>query len=513
MKIFKISTLLIFLLIIVDQLLAQEKPKYLRNQLTTYITGKIDDGVKCDTLSLVLNGPFYNYGGATERGASQILTSTPDKHGVFKFKIQTGNSPLHISLHLSSKKDEAGNLSGEGDIADYLIEPGDSINVVFNKYAQEYSGKGADLFNAQDKVESIDKGDKILTRDPYDYFRKDKEKWLMQKDSLLNAQLSLLATFQSKLSPISYGIIRADVIGVNRAWIYRRISFAGPFFVAGTPLEKDLAKLCEELELRPSYINPADRSSLSPKYIHYLYEKLRTEVKYGRIIKNVNVFLDENYFSAINTAYNDIVRDKLLIYWLTSISSFNHLRPEYIINALSVMQTSIFIEMVEKLNSTFSTGIPIIDFEFKDVNDNIVHLADFKGKVLFIDLWFSGCTPCLAVAAGLPVVEKAFENRSDVIFVSIAIDKDKKTWLKSIDKNKKGDHYSYYINSTTQYLYTGGTAGNNSFIKKYVPGGSFPSLLIVDKEGKIFSSTPSQPITQQGRVGLIKEIKEALINK
>ena len=32
-------------------------------------------------------------------------------------------------------------------------------------------------------------------------------------------------------------------------------------------------------------------------------------------------------------------------------------------------------------------GQPAIDFEMLDVEGNVKHLADFKGKVIYIDLW------------------------------------------------------------------------------------------------------------------------------
>lgn len=513
MNILKKYIVLTILLINVNFLLAQQNVKTTESQRITYISGKIDAKLKYDTLSLVLHGPFYDDGEPPEQGATEVLHTIADQNGSFKFRILTENSPFHISLYLSSKRSlRSGGLLGYGEINDFLILAGDSIHVVFDKDKQYYTGKGSDLFDAQKSIENIDKGNIILTHDDHDCFRKDMVKWLNQKDSLLNVQLGLLATYHSKLSPISYRIIRADIIGANREWVYRRISFAGPFFVAGTPIKKDLSNLCTELEQRPAYFDQEDRATLSPKYIHYLYDKLRTEVKYERIINNVNVFLNDNYFPAINKQYTGILRDKLLVYWLTQVSALNSLLPEYLEEALSVIQTPAFIKIGEDLKATFAKGETILDFDFKDPNGKTVHLADLKGKVLLIDLWFSGCGGCIAVAGGLPKVEEAVNNPKDVAFVSISIDKDKRIWLKSIDKNPSGKHYTHYTTSTTTYLYTAGTAANNPFIKKYVPSGSYPSLLIIDKEGKIFSSTPSWPISDKGKKDLIKEIKLAIGN-
>ena len=40
-------------------------------------------------------------------------------------------------------------------------------------------------------------------------------------------------------------------------------------------------------------------------------------------------------------------------------------------------------------------GQPAIDFEMLDVEGNVKHLADFKGKVIYIDLWATWCGRCV----------------------------------------------------------------------------------------------------------------------
>jgi thiol-disulfide isomerase/thioredoxin len=512
MKAFKLLAIILLIGSNKARVWAQQKPGGPERLHSTYITGKITTGVVFDTLSLALHGPFFTNGEPPERHATQVLKAIPGKDGQFEFKIPAGSSPFHVSLFLSSKKSKFNGALGNEAINDYLIEPGDSIHVIFDQQVLRYSGKGAGLFQAQQAIEQIDKGDHKLTGDPGGIFRKNTEKWLSQKDSLLDTKLAQLNTCRSKITATAYGIVRADIIGANRAWVYRRVNFEGPFFVAGTPLEPDLANLCTELQRRAAYIDPDDRAALSPKYVSYLYDKLRTEIKYERVVNHVDVFADPDFFPAISAQYTGILRDKLLAYWLIQITTFNKLRPEYMNNALSVMQNAVFIQMVQELKATFTKGMPVTDFRFKDASGKTVHLADLKGKVLLVDLWFSGCTGCVAVAAGLPMVEDAFTNRADVAFVSISVDKDKRTWLKSIDPDPAGKSYTHYTTPATIYWYTGGTAGDNAFIRAYVPSNAYPSLLIIDKTGKLFSPTPSRPVSEQGRKDLIKEISGALVN-
>jgi thiol-disulfide isomerase/thioredoxin len=106
-------------------------------------------------------------------------------------------------------------------------------------------------------------------------------------------------------------------------------------------------------------------------------------------------------------------------------------------------------------------------------------------------MWFSGCGACVYVAQELPKVEEAFAGDTNVVFMSVSIDRSRQMWLNST--NPEGNGYHHYTTPTTLYAYTGGTGENNSFIHKYVPANSYPTLLVVDRQGKLYSSHPPQP--------------------
>jgi len=476
------------------------------NPIITYITGTIEKGVNTDTISLVLNGAFYSYQTIPERYATQVLKSRVDQNGTFKFAISTINSPFHVSLFLSSKRNNFGYLIGNGEISNYLIMAGDSIHVTIGKNKQIYSGRGASLFQVQRKVDEVDSNQKLLKNNHGNLLHISPKKWLEQKDSLLNSQLNMLNLYRTTIPASALGIIRADIIGSNRAFVYQTISFTQPFIISAN-LSPALEIICKELLNRPPYIDQNDRAALSPKYVYYLYEMVKMEFKYARIKNETKENPNNNYFSIINTNYTGLLKDKLLTWWLMDAAATNWLVPGYVTHALSVMQSPIFIRMVENLNLTYEKGQPITDFSFKDTKGRIVHLSDFKNKVLLIDLWFTGCSGCIKVAAGLPFVEEAFKGHGDVVFFSISIDKNKNQWLQSI--NEKGGG-KYFVTPETRYLYTSGTGENNPFIKKYVPDGTYPLMLIIDKKGKIFSSTPTHPVDEKAQTELINEIKQVL---
>lgn len=505
---------LIILLLISGLSWAQQRPAGVPEQRTTYITGKLNNLKNVDTLFLVVHGAFY-FGDSYIDGSmndDHIYTTTPDQHGRFKFRLQTENSPFHISLILSSLRSlNNDQLKGKSDIDDYLISAGDSIDIKFERGMTSFAGKGALLFKAQQNIAQSDQDNELLTYDVEDLFRKNTSRWLAQKDSLLSIQLGLLSFYKNKLSPLCYQIVRGDIISNNRSWLYRRISFEGPFFVKGIELRPNFIALCDTLKDRPDLIALNTSIALSPKYSFYLYNKLKSEIRFQRILNNQDALGYTDFFDLINLRYQGVLKDKLLTYWLNDVTGYDD-KEAYFTSALQVMRTPFYIDIVKTMQFHHEKSQPIKDFNFPDKNGKNVKLSDFKGKVVLVDLWFTGCTGCIAVAKGMPDIEHAFKGQ-DVAFISLSVDGNKDTWLKSIDKNHRGRSYTHYTTEDAIYLYTGGTAGRNEFVKTYVPSLSFPSLMIIDREGRLVSATPPTPVNPKEKAELIADLRKALASK
>lgn len=96
-------------------------------------------------------------------------------------------------------------------------------------------------------------------------------------------------------------------------------------------------------------------------------------------------------------------------------------------------------------------------------------LQDFKGKVLFINIWASWCPPCVAE---MPTIETLYNNVSDnenIKFLLISLDEKQK---KAIDFMKSKDFaIPYYFPMSTM---------PKVFRSPYIP-----STYVISKEGKI----------------------------
>jgi thiol-disulfide isomerase/thioredoxin len=138
-----------------------------------------------------------------------------------------------------------------------------------------------------------------------------------------------------------------------------------------------------------------------------------------------------------------------------------------------------------------------VDYIFRDTLGKPVSLSDFRGKFVFVDIWYSGCGFCISANRALRVVHEQMKDKN-IVFLSVSVDVNKEKWLTSITGNAKPSKLNpwagkYCPAPGTIILYTGGTGSNNSFLKKYDPDNYYPKLLFFDPAGKLVSDHPPRP--------------------
>src|SRR5690606_26322752 len=107
------------------------------------------------------------------------------------------------------------------------------------------------------------------------------------------------------------------------------------------------------------------------------------------------------------------------------------------------------------------------NFMLTDSIGNIIQFQDFLGKVVVLDFWFNGCGGCAQITPALVEVKEQFGNKEDLIFISISIDKYRKTWIQGIGK---------FSPKEALHLYTNGE-GRESPIIEYFNIQSYPTLV------------------------------------
>jgi len=113
--------------------------------------------------------------------------------------------------------------------------------------------------------------------------------------------------------------------------------------------------------------------------------------------------------------------------------------------------------------------IPAPDFLLTNLDGNRITLADFEGKVIFLNFWATWCPPC---RQEIPGFIKAYENHKDdgLVILGVAVS-DKENLVKAfVDRYE----ISYPV-----------AMGDMKIIRDYEPGNAIPATIIIDRSGRI----------------------------
>ena len=114
------------------------------------------------------------------------------------------------------------------------------------------------------------------------------------------------------------------------------------------------------------------------------------------------------------------------------------------------------------------------EFSLTDLSGNTVQLADYKGKVLFLNFWATWCPPC---RAEIPDFVEAYtaQKANGLEILGISVDtKGKDAVVDFVKKNKINYPIVLESREKTQKL-----------IDDYQPGQYIPTTFIIDKSGRI----------------------------
>ena len=128
-------------------------------------------------------------------------------------------------------------------------------------------------------------------------------------------------------------------------------------------------------------------------------------------------------------------------------------------------------------------GADAPDIEFQDIDGKVYHLADFKGKPLYVDLWASWCGPCCEEIPHLAKFVESLGKDPGIVCISISVDEERDNWTAKLAEEKP---------AWPQFLAT--KAGQASISNQYFVTG-IPRFMLFDADGKIASVNAPRPST------------------
>ena len=122
----------------------------------------------------------------------------------------------------------------------------------------------------------------------------------------------------------------------------------------------------------------------------------------------------------------------------------------------------------------------IQSFEAYTIDGKAVSINDFRGKVVYLDIWATWCLPCRILFPKSQKLEEQY-SEENIEFIYISIDHEKAKWEKFIfNKQPKGIQLLASQNFLDQFM------NHYSII-------GIPRFMLIDKKGNLFSEDASLP--------------------
>jgi len=242
--------------------------------------------------------------------------------------------------------------------------------------------------------------------------------------------------------------------------------------------------------------------------IAFLRAEIETDADFERIVseEDGNSYVRLGIQKMHKKTPEGIVRDFMLFRWLKNDFDFYDSLPD----PKTIFSNDFFVKEMERLLlrkiqvQKISATERKLDNVFYLTNDgNIeefsnIQLLNFlvdkhKGKVLYVDVWATWCTPCIAEFKEILVLKKHFENE-DVVFVNLCLSSRFEHWIPTITKHHIGGE-NYFLDQNASWMFM---ADHNL--------SGYPSFLIIDKNGGIHNPAP-RPSNLEAAIQKIESLK------
>lgn len=435
-------------------------------------------------------------------GAKKIEANA-DENGLFKFVIPGLRNIARFSLYFPKHS-----ILGE-----QFLEPGDDIIIKYNgglniepQLSADrllFSGKGHIKFDVLKQI-SVSEPDISRLIDTTSFGFQYLEEFLELQDAICKFKMRILNHYKQKLNFEIFQIIRADIFGKSYT----------PYFLHVSQLYKDPSKrnVIRSFYNRTNHINFTGDYTFASKSAVYVQYFLLSKMKTNALINSVDGNVTpKDIFTEIIKLNNSKLREKLLMCYLLRLSktiastkSEDALNLSEMNSVLKYITSRSYKQLIKRLYKSRTKGSQAYVFTLPDTAGKMVSLRDFKDKVVLIDCWFTGCTNCVDVAKIIDnQILPKFLKDTNIVFISINVDRERTTWKKSVKSGK-------YTNSKSINLYTEGLELDHPFIKNYYFQG-FPHVMLVDKNGKIFSA--EMPRDGDQMIAIINEALKDISNK
>ena len=117
-------------------------------------------------------------------------------------------------------------------------------------------------------------------------------------------------------------------------------------------------------------------------------------------------------------------------------------------------------------------------FTLKNNKGETCSLADFRGKVVYLDLWASWCGPCRQEIPALRKIYEKYKTDDRLVIIGIAVHDGYNRWKKALEKEKPGWLQLHDSDGTVARAYE---------------ANAIPRYILIDKKGNIVDMDAPSP--------------------
>ena len=171
-------------------------------------------------------------------------------------------------------------------------------------------------------------------------------------------------------------------------------------------------------------------------------------------------------------------------------------------------------------------GEDMADGDLYDLEGNLHHLSELKGKYLLLDFWSSGCGPCIMAIPEMGELQQKYVDKLTIVSLSSDTEKTwkaasarhKMIWKNWSDKKQTGGLYAQYgvrgiphyvlISPEGKMVYTWSGYGKGSLLQKLRPYMyPKPVMTMEKKEGMLLVNYPDYQANNTNGVLEIKQVE------
>ena len=223
---------------------------------------------------------------------------------------------------------------------------------------------------------------------------------------------------------------------------------------------------------------------INHEYLSYL---VNLDYKKDSTLRNESTYKLEKVKQIYRGKVKEFVLHNLMSSSIENCDSFDKLneckeqfQPYISVLSNQFYKKSIGIKFSEKESELLRTkiGNPAPKFTLVSSLGDTYSLDDYKGKVIYLDLWASWCGPCRAEMPSFKILHERYKNDNRIAFLSIAVHDGINEWRKALEEDKP---------EWTQLLDKDGIVW-----KSYVAN-TIPKFILIDKQGNIVNFDAPRP--------------------